>query len=151
MGMRSSLAATLLLVLAACGTKVEPSAGSTDRSAADVPPRPTMRPPSIAGRPLAEPTPKLAPPFRMVDPDALSGTDRDGLETIAGPADEIRDQPPAMIWVYREGVCTIEFYLFPRLSATELVVLGHKVLPTGLTEEERTTCLSRLGSRPQSS
>lgn len=107
-------------------------AGSQDRSGSDIPAA------SISTRP-------------PVELDTLAGADRSKLASVLGPADEIRDQPPGEVWVYREGGCSVELYLFPQISASQYAVLGHKFLPSSLGEEERRACLTKLASRIRAS
>lgn len=166
--MRVFLAIACVLLLAAC-------AGPAARRAAPVAAEPAPQPVQSVDvdpirPPLPEPRPK--PPSRPlgaaatgqsgskpaqhknvsgVDVDALAGADRPSLVAILGPADEVRDQPPGEVWIYREGGCSIELYLFPQISVSQYAVLGHKFLPSSLGEEERTTCLTKLASRTRAS
>ena len=90
----------------------------------------------------------LAP---AVDMDKLAGADRPRIRSLLGPADEVRAQPPGETWIYREGKCSVELYLFPQVSASQYAVLGHRFLPSSLGEEERTACLTKLASRTPAS
>ncbi|SDF62827.1 MULTISPECIES: hypothetical protein [Thalassobaculum] len=118
------------------------SPGSGKNSAA----APSGQDQSGSGIPAASVTTR--PP---VDMDTLAGADRPRLQSVLGPADEVRDQPPGEVWIYREGGCSVELYLFPQISASQYAVLGHKFLPSSLGEEERTACLTKLASRTRAS
>lgn len=91
------------------------------------------------------------PELPPIDMDTLAGADRSRLKTVLGPADEVRNQPPGEVWIYRESGCSVELYLFPQISASQYAVLGHKVLPSSLGEGERTACLTKLASRTRAS
>lgn len=167
--MRQLVVLGCALLLAACAAETggsrdalvaapAPQAGASDRnSGAGVmrPPLPEPRPDAVREAAPSESSgasgPGQAAALRAVDVDALSGADRDSLRTILGPADEIRARPPGEVWIYREAGCSVELYLFPQISASQYAVLGHKVLPATLAEEERTSCLTKLASRTRAS
>ena len=172
--MRLFIATACLVSLAAC-------AGHAGRQEAAVGARPAAEPAAVAPQRTPVPEPRPAVPRKPsgtgkssaaasaeqdqsgagipsasipkppVDMDTLAGVDRLQLESILGPADEVRDQPPGEVWIYREGGCSVELYLFPQISASQYAVLGHKFLPSSLPEEERTACLTKLASRTRAS
>lgn len=115
------------------------------------PPLPEPRPKVAGSAPRAKSAPKQAAAVHGIDVEALSGADRQSVRTILGPADEVREQPPGEVWIYREQECSVELYLFPQISASQFAVLGHKILPSSLGDEERTSCLTRLASRTRAS
>lgn len=115
------------------------------------PPLPEPRPKMERSATSVESGPQKSAAVRALDVDALSGADRASLRTILGPADEVRGQPPGEVWIYRVPGCSVELYLFPQLSASQFAVLGHKVLPSSLADEERTACLTKLASRARAS
>lgn len=169
--MRLFIATACVLLLTACAATVgqqpaqvspEPQLQPSAEGAARPPvpePRPKLarRTPAPAGgqaKAVPQATPEPATPridVPSIDVDALAGADRQSIRAILGPADEVRDQPPGEVWIYRENGCSIELYLFPQISAAQYAVLGHKILPSSLADEERTSCLTKLASRTQAS
>lgn len=158
-----------LLLLAACSSDRAGPAGSVEavRTPSGLPA--ADRQPEPDRPPVPEPRPAIAPrgadtdapgPGRQpapdnsatpLDLDALAGVDRDEVLARLGPADDVRDQPPGMVWIYREGACSVELYLFPQVAAARYSVLGHKVLPASLGDRERRSCLTRLATRTRKS
>lgn len=116
-------------------------------------PRPAQRPASASGKiasdgqsaPSRENNDQPAP--TTIDPAALEGADLVSIEAIIGPADDVRVQASGLVWAYNDPSCIVEFYLFPEVSTADFSVLGHKILPTELSESERAACLERLASR----
>ena len=167
--MRLFFAIACVLSLAACA-----GVSGKQPAAVGIQPAPT---PGIAGAgnvPVPEPRPAVprraparskpapvetvakapadtVPPARLVALDTLAGADRTRIQSVFGPADEVRDQPPGEVWIYREGGCSVELYLFPQVSAAQYAVLGHKLLPSSLADEERAACLAKLASRTPAS
>lgn len=166
-----------VFIVSACALSLVACAGNPGRQEAAVGVQPVSKPSvSAVGRtPVPEPRPAVPrrssgsggtagsagqsqpvasiPPASVpvVDMDTLAGADRPKLEAVLGPADEVRDQPPGEVWIYRVDGCAVELYLFPQISASQYAVLGHKFLPASLDEKERTACLTKLASRTRAS
>ena len=160
------IAFIIIIALSACSTN-PPAEPGTIPPAATAPAisGPEVSPPAVAV-PLPLPRPasvsdrnvqnvqsgpargKPAQPARTtIDPAALEGADLVSIEAIIGPADDVRVQASGLVWAYNDPSCIVEFYLFPEVSTADFSVLGHKILPTELSESERAACLERLASR----
>ena len=170
--MRLFIAAFCVLSLAACAGNAgkqqvamgvqpvaKPAASAAGRAPVPeprpaVPPRSSAKKSGVGQQGAQQPAAAvaLAPAVdTAIDMDKLAGSDRPRLRSLLGPADEVRAQPPGETWIYREGACSVELYLFPQVSASQYAVLGHKFLPASLGEEERTACLTKLASRTPAS
>ncbi|MEQ8817467.1 MAG: hypothetical protein RLO51_22075 [Thalassobaculum sp.] len=152
--MRVLLVLTLLLTVAACST-----AGPSDRSAdPSVPPTsalpvPTPRPGENKARPAAPvPVPRPERPSPPFDLGQLGGATESTVVSTLGMPDNVREQQPGKVWVYRHGGCQVEVFLYPSVDVGNMAVLGTALMPDTLAEPERDRCrrdLARRMSKPQ--
>ncbi|WP_173981681.1 hypothetical protein [Magnetospirillum sp. SS-4] len=130
------LAALSLLILSACAAPGgSPPATGDDPSA-----------PAAAAAPPGERT-AMPPPVdrRTLTPERLKGLHAVQVEGALGAPSFRRRDPPAEIWQYRMGTCTLDLFLY---KETDGVIVAHYAVrsPPGSGVTER-ACLDEVLNR----
>ena len=111
-----------------------------------------------------EPRPRVAPPPRRkpdtmerqealatvdveIEPESLIGADPIKAVRLLGAPDEVREEPPATVWAFREGECQVELYFYLDLESERLKTLGYEIYAPEDTADSRQLCLNRLVNR----
>jgi len=153
---------SLGLLLAACA--FNPRAG--ERSAAAAAPRPASKP-AEAVEPAVDP--RAAPPQdKPKKPEAaalarrtgvrpepkperpplplksLIGLDQNAASTLIGPPSTVAEQPPAIVWVYRDPSCALRLNFFFEVQQKSYRVLTVKVEGTDGSELAQQACLDTI-------
>jgi hypothetical protein len=153
--------------LAGCGTTTPPPGPVASVTSAPPPAPPAAEPPPI---PLHKPTPprppaaaptevaKLEPPATppespppestVLPPPELVGMDTNLLAQTLGQPAARRDSPPAVIWQYVDGDCSVDVYLYRDVQTDALHALYVELNGDDRTEQRRQSCLRRLSQRP---
>lgn len=147
--MRELLLLTLALAAAACSTAGPlPPPRQADPSVAALP-LPTPRPGEAKARPQA-PVPVPRPDRPSVQPfdlEQLGGATESAVIAMIGKPDEIREQPPGMVWVYSQGTCRVEVHLYPSVDVGSMAVLGTALVPGDMANGDRDRCRRSLARR----
>jgi hypothetical protein len=116
------------------------------------PPAPSSRPPQPAPQTeLAKvempPAPPPPPPPEQGPVPVLVGLDEARLAQTLGSPATTRDSPPAVIWQYVAGDCTVNVYLYRDVESGSMHALYVELNGDDRTEPRRQLCLRRLARR----
>lgn len=151
--MRRLLALTLAITTAACASAVPPPPrqGAGEGAALPLPsPRPgearAGEGRSAARAPVPVPRPGV-PPVEPFNLERLGGSTESAVVAMLGAPDETRPQPPGKVWVYRQGSCRLEVFLYPSVDVGSMAVLDTALVPNDLAAGERDRCRRGLARR----
>ena len=150
----------MILPLAACAADkappqtvvAPPSATAAPEAAATQPPAaPRSAPPartanlgttSTQSAPLPRPAPE---PFPMqLDPGILIGLAPEQAELMMGRPTEVRDEPPATVWAYKSGDCTLEVFFYQEVETRQPRALAYHVAGKDQSDTAKQACFSRI-------
>ena len=116
--------------------------------AAPPPAETKVAPPVVAALPPARnpprPRPAPEPPIGQLDPEILLGMEPGQAELVVGKAAQIRQEPPATIWAYPAGDCTLELFFYPEVQTRRTVLLAYNVKGIDATANGKQTCFARV-------
>ncbi len=115
---------------------------SEEESAESAPPPPPRRKPELIERQQA-----LAAVTGETDPETLIGMDPIKAVRLLGAPDEVREEPPATVWAFKDETCAVELYFYLDLENERLKTLGYEIYADEDTDEARQACLNRLVNR----
>lgn len=145
-----SLSACDLPQFAGQSSKQSPSRASTKtmpaRSASSsVPPRTSTRPEGTTlGQSSSTATPKEGSGATQVN---LIGMDEQQVRALLGPPAAEEDRPPAKIWRYRKGGCSLNLSLYPDVQTRKFGTLTYEVKSDDNTDEGKRACLADIQPR----
>jgi len=149
--MRSAFVLSALILTAACAPPPSPTMVPEPPPEASRLPVPTPRPAAVERPRDRAPVPEPRPTVKRVEPvdlDGLRGVSVSALTRRFGAPEEIRDQPPGTVWVYRQDRCRVEVFLYPSVDVGVLTVLGATIDPPTLSDADHVGCRRDLASRP---
>lgn len=120
----------------------ESSEGEEQEPAESTPPPPPRRKPELIERQQA-----LAAVTGETDPETLIGVDPIKAVKLLGAPDEVREEPPATVWAFKDESCAVELYFYLDLEHERLKTLGYEIYAAEDTDEARQACLNRLVNR----
>jgi len=116
-------------------------------------PRPARKPPApskeaAATRAAATPASETALPSAALPsagpPDSLIGLDPQAATALLGPPAETVEHPPATVWRYRAGACSLELVFFLDSHSGQLRSLRDDLRGAGSDPEKRKACLRAI-------
>jgi hypothetical protein len=111
----------------------KPAAGTHTANLGQAPP---------AGAPLPRPAPE---PFPMqLDPGILIGLAPEQAELMMGRPTEVRDEPPATVWAYKSGDCTLEVFFYQEVETRQPRALAYHVEGKDQSDTAKQACFSRI-------
>jgi hypothetical protein len=163
----TTVAALLVLALAAGCTPrpTKPVVAATPPpppappAAPEPPPIPQRKPPPPPRVPAPPPATAPGPEVAKLDPGQpppgpqpatdrdLVGLDADTLAGTLGQPAARRDSPPAVIWQYVDGDCSLDVYLYRDVQTDTLHALYVELDGDDRTDQRRQSCLRRLVGR----
>lgn len=72
-----------------------------------------------------------APVAKPMEPDVIVGLAQVEVENMIGKPDSTRDEPPATVWVYNAGQCTLDIYFYLDVKSNKLTALSYHTEPPG--------------------
>ncbi|HLY57594.1 MAG TPA: hypothetical protein VKS60_18665 [Stellaceae bacterium] len=110
------------------------------------------RPATVVTAPQAvpEPAPPAAPPEQTASlppPEPVGMTERALADAFGQPAAR-RDSPPAVVWQYVDGDCSLDVYLYRDVQTDALHALYVELDGNDRSDQRRQFCLRRLVQRP---
>lgn len=146
--MRALLVLTLALSTAGCTAAVVPSPAPDSQVpvAATPAPRPTPRPSELSPAPVPVPRPSR-PEVEPFDLAQLGGATESAVVVMIGHPDAVRERPPGKVWVYNQGACQVEVYMYPSVDVGSMAVLGTSLAPDTLQPSDRDRCRRGLARR----
>lgn len=149
--MRGLFVLSVLVLTAACAPTDRSDSSARPSSVSSVPdlPVPTPRPEGPAVRtatpvPVPRPDRPRAEPFDLA---RLDGSTEAAVVAMIGQPDEVREQSPGKVWVYRHGSCRVEVHMYPSVDVDNMAALGAAIVPSTLAQGERERCRRSLGER----
>jgi hypothetical protein len=122
-----------------------------DASTPAVPETPTNAPPAHTatlgpGESRATPLPRPAPePFPLqLDPGILIGLGPEQTELMMGKPADVRDEPPATVWAYKSGDCTLEVFFYPEVETRQPRALAYVVSGKDQSDAAKQACFARI-------
>ena len=117
------------------------------RSSSSVPPRTPTQPDGTAlGQSSSTASPKAGDGGTSVN---LIGLDEQQLRALLGPPAAEEDRPPAKIWRYRKGGCSLNLSLYPDVQTRKFGTLTYEVKSDDNTDEGKRACLADIQPRGQ--
>jgi hypothetical protein len=106
-------------------------------------PGPAYVPPSSV--PAAPPPRK--PELDGAKPVNLIGLGPDAVTDLIGTPTEVREEPPATVWVYDRGDCRLEVFFYMDMQSESLRSLAIDVKGNVASEVQKQSCLARVLSQ----
>ena len=78
--------------------------------------------------------------------DLIGMTDTEILDRFGTPLDT-EERPPAMVWRYGAGTCTLDLFFYMDLGTWQFQVLAYESTPADTAETEARSCLSQIVER----
>ena len=87
-----------------------------------------------------------APMPKPVAADLIIGLAQVQVEEIIGEPDAIRNEPPAIVWVYEGSNCTLDVYFYLDIKSNKLTALSYHTGTAGQSEDEEAaqSCLGQI-------
>jgi hypothetical protein len=102
----------------------------------------TVEPGQAHAAPLPRPLPE---PFPLqLDPGILVGLGPEQTEVMMGRPIEVRDEPPATVWTYKSGDCTLEVFFYPEVETREPRALAYAVAGKDQSDAAKQACFARI-------
>jgi hypothetical protein len=116
-------------------------------ASSSVPPRASTRPDGTTlGQSSSTASPKEGDGVTQVN---LIGMDEQQLRALLGPPAAEEDRPPAKIWRYRKGGCSLNLSLYPDVQTRKFGTLTYEVKSDDNTDEGKRACLADIQPRGQ--
>lgn len=96
-----------------------------------------------ASRPRA-PGPETARAAPVLVPEQLVGIDPAKLETLLGRPSSVHDEPPATVWTYRAGVCSLDVFFFMSVETKAMKALAYDLKPPQRPPAARNDCFDSI-------
>ncbi len=89
-------------------------------------------------------TPQPVP--KPIEPDLILGLAQAEVEGIIGKPDAMRDEPPAIVWVYEAAQCTLDVYFYLDIKSNRLTALSYHTDPPGPSDDKvaARSCLGQI-------
>lgn len=104
--------------------------------------------PAVApsAKPVAKPKPTVAPrPAKpSLEPQALVGLGEDEVNRMLGKPQELRNDPPAMVWQYAAGECRLDLFFYLDLKSQDFRALAYSFDPKSNTDGAKRVCLDKI-------
>jgi hypothetical protein len=98
-------------------------------------------PPVKTATPRSKIQRKHKPPIETA---ALIGMTEDDARRVIGEPTDVRDQPPALVWVYASAECELHMYFYAELSSNTFRALTYDVTPTPKHRPTDGSCLESV-------
>lgn len=72
-----------------------------------------------------------APVAKPLEPDVIVGLAQVEVENMIGKPDSVRDEPPAIVWVYKAEQCSLDIYFYLDVKSNKLTALSYHAEPPG--------------------
>lgn len=131
-------------------TRIEP-AQATQQEIKVLPPEPLPRPEDEVPPPKPARVPRPGPQSEAVQPETLIGHGPDRVTDLLGTPAEVREEPPATVWVYNHGECKLEVFFYMDMESESLRSLAIDVKGGVASEATKQACLARFLSQPEQS
>jgi hypothetical protein len=102
--------------------------------------------PGAAGQSSSPATPREADGGAPVN---LIGLEEQQVRALLGPPSAEEDRPPAKIWRYRKGGCSLNLSLYPDVQTRKFGTLTYEVKSDDDTDEGKRVCMADLQSSGQ--
>lgn len=146
---RFGLVSIVVGMVAGCG--LLGSLGSGPPAPQPTPGPPPAAPPSPAARPLPPPPPPAPAPLPEIK---IIGLSQDDVAAAFGPPSITLERPPAKVWEYRSGNCSVEIYFYLDVGRNAFYALhydspapnspGTPATATVSTHDAADRCLQRV-------
>jgi hypothetical protein len=147
--------AAAAVTLSACAELAGPAAPPSAAAPAPAPaPAAAAAPPAIVSpRPattarLPE-APRPDPPPLRLDPGVLVGLDPGDVELVAGRPSAVREEPPAVIWIYQVPACVLEVFFYRELKSQRVLALAYAVRGDDQSEAAKQACFAAVREEPR--
>ena len=80
---------------------------------------------------------------------SLVGKSETELRAMLGAPTSEEDRPPAKLWRYRDGQCTLDVQLYPDIQTKQFGTLAYEVKSDDNTDEGKRVCTAQFQSRAQ--
>lgn len=135
----------IAMALAACELPEQPQQGR------ELPAQPAPQAPSEAKVP-APPTTKpkqpmpLVPPAKpsAIEPQALVGLGEEDITRLLGEPNEVRNDPPAMVWNYGANDCKFDLFFYLDLKSQDFRALAYNFEPNTTSDGAKKACLAKI-------
>lgn len=107
-----------------------------------VPDAVTKRP--VAATPARPPSPEPTRTAPGPDPSQLVGLGPVQLEALLGPPHAVHDEPPAKVWSYRAGQCSLDVFFFMNVETKAMKALAYDLKPPQSTPAGRSDCFDSI-------
>ncbi|MBI4182584.1 MAG: hypothetical protein HY521_01145 [Proteobacteria bacterium] len=137
----AALATIGLLFLGACTLPwASPWEGTRPASPGQAAPdKPAAAAAAVGPKPAA-----IARPAPGLEPQALVGLDPEQAEFILGRPSDVRQEPPATVWTYRSGSCTLDLFFYADIQSRALKSLAFDLKAPATTESARRDCFATI-------
>lgn len=87
-----------------------------------------------------------SPVAKPMEPDLILGLAQAEVEGIIGKPDAVRDEPPAIVWVYEGEQCTLGVYFYVDIKSNKLTALSYNTGSPGHSEDKvaAQSCLGQI-------
>jgi hypothetical protein len=90
---------------------------------------------------VTEPAPRTTTPL---DPAQLVGLNPAQLESFLGRPSSVREEPPATVWAYRAGPCSLEVFFFMSVETKAMKALAYDLKPPQRSAAARNDCFDSI-------
>jgi hypothetical protein len=135
----------LLCSLSACAVieslQQQPSTATSQEPA---PAPATDAPPPPQARPVPRLPPAPPPPRPQFDLQSLIGMGEHDIITVLGEPNQVRNDPPAMVWDYQTNGCAMSLFFYLDLKSQDFRTLAYNFEAGGESDGAKQVCVKRI-------
>ncbi len=120
------------------------AAKASPETPAKTPPEHTVTLGPAEGRSAPLPRPPPEPFPLQLDPGILIGLGPEQTELMMGRPAAVRDEPPATVWAYKSGECTLEVFFYPEVETRLPRALAYAVGGKDQSDTAKQSCFARI-------